>query len=250
VKLYVMTALIGLLACAACEAGTGGTLVDIEVTVESEPQPGLPLGTLDTNTGYRVVLSEAKLGVDAMLAYAPQGQAMTPHRLWLSKALAHGGFDPFNGRRVRAEYKAAGPTLIDLLAPGARALGTVQAEEGTLASATVVFASMVESRTAQAWVRGTATRDGLTIPFEGALTLEDEALLRRVDGIPASGELTAGGKLSFVVRPHVWFEDAHFDRLPENTNGPRPIGPTTQVHTAWSFGARSAKAYETRWSQR
>jgi hypothetical protein len=249
VKVFVMTALMALLAWTACDAGTGGALVDIAVAVESEPQPGQPLGSFDTNTGFRVVLSEAKLAVGALLAYAPEGQAMTPSRWWLGKALAHGGFDPFNGRRVRAEYKTAAPLVIDLLGVGPRALGTLQAEEGALASATVLFAPMVEGRAAQAWVRGTATRDGLSIPFEGALLLQDEALLRRVDGIRAGGELAADGVLTFIFRPHVWFEDAHFDRLLPNESGPRVIEPTTQVHTAWSFGARSAKAYETRWSQ-
>lgn len=240
-------ALCALLSC--CGAGTAGKLVDVELMVMTEQEPGREPGTFTTQTGFEVVLSEAKVALASILVYAPENEARSSLRaFWLGRARAHGGFDPFNGRRVRLEY--AEPLTVDLLADEPRSLGMVTAESGAIASTTLLFADRVEGRLGQAYVRGTATRDGEQIAFEGALALDDEALLRRVDGVHSEGELAAGGTLTLLFKPKLWFDEAHFERLESAADGERQITPSTQVHTAWSFGARSTKAYTTEWSRR
>ena len=79
-----------------------------------------------------------------------------PERLWLalacgvggamawlrdvtgpSVARAHGGTDPLNGRRVRAEWLSQ--VAFDVLSADPRHLGTVDAETGPVATAAITF---------------------------------------------------------------------------------------------------------------
>lgn len=113
-------------------------------------------------------------------------------------------------------------------------------------SASLVFGNLTDHE-GQAWVRGTARRGDEVVEFEGALRLEDEALLRRVDGVPAAGSIGPGGTLLFRVRSFRWFDEAHFDRLAPSTRGARQIDRTSQVHTAWLLASRSSATYSTEW---
>jgi hypothetical protein len=243
----VTRTLLGLLLAlaTACDAGTGGALVDIDVALASAGQQGSPPGRFETSTGFTVMLEEARLQLASLFVYADEGEARAALRsLVFGRALAHGGYDPFNGKRVRVEV--AGPITLDLLATEPMELGAIEAEAGSMESATLVFGDLA-GQPSQAFVRGTATRDGVAIPFEGALELEDEALIRRADGIPARGDLRAGGRLTLRVKLDPMFDEAHFDRLAGEGDGAALITPETQVHTAWVLGVRSPKTFSIEW---
>jgi hypothetical protein len=233
-----------LLLLAACGGETAGELVEIDLSIQVQGQDDLPVGTFETETGFRVVLEEARLGLSSIMVYAQQEQAFKLSDLFLGHALAHGGYDPFNGKRVRVEY--AEPVIVDLLDTAPKELGSVEAEAGAMESATLIFAELA-GRSAQAYVRGTATQGDDVIPFEGELTLPDERLLRRVDGIPIQGSISALGELRVSIRPHLFFDEAHFERL-EGADT-RQLTADTQVHTSWVFGIRSTKTYEAEWNK-
>lgn len=218
---------------AAC-ADTPGAVVPIEVAARGvgNPEP------FETSTGWTVTLDEAWVAVAAFRAYA-EGSVMA--RFGPSLALAHGGTDPLNGRRVRAEWLE--PVVLDALDPTARTLGTIDAETGSLDEASVTLDEPTggDTRGHVAWVRGTATRGEDTIHFEGGLTLEDEVLIRRVENIALEGELAEGDRWVLTADPKLWLADAAFDRLDEGE--PRTITPESQVHGALRLGLRNSRAW-------
>jgi hypothetical protein len=243
-KALAMAACLTLLC--ACEAATGGELVPIDLSLGADPEFEMQAHSgARTQTGWTVILHEAKLAVASALVYAPrEGPSASLRALLFGRALAHGGYDPFNNRRVRVEYK--GPVTLDLVGDAPLAIAELEAETGALDSATWVFATL-EGTSAQAWARGTARRGEEEVTFEGFLTMEEGPLLRRVDGIPVDGELRTGGTLELRVNPLRWFDEAHFDRLARSSEGPRQITRDSQVHTAWLFSVRSSKTYAARW---
>jgi hypothetical protein len=166
-------------------------------------------------------------------------------------ARAHGGTDPLNGRRVRAEWLRQ--TAFDAT-PGAEPLllGTIEAESGEVDAVTVTL-NPPDAANADAvhghhlWARGEATKDAQTIRFEGGLDIPDEGLSRRVEDIPIDAFLEQGGRWTITVRPEEWFQDADFDRLTEHSvDGVYLITPESQVRSAWFLGARSSRAYAAR----
>ncbi len=237
--------LILTLTLAACEAGTGGELVEVEVAIASVAQGEAGLASFTTSTGWTVALSEATLSVDSVLVYEAAADDLTLSGLFVGRARAHGGYDPLNGKRVRLELR--GPFVIDLLDPSEQALQAVEAEAGEMGSAAVLFADDLEGERVQARVRGTATKGDEVIAFEGALTLEDEPLLRRVEGIRAQGEIAAGGKVLLHIQPSLLLDEAHFERLEPRGDAPRLITKDEQVHTAMRFGTRSSHTYSIEW---
>jgi hypothetical protein len=236
----------GLWFLCACSAGTAGELVPIALSVEVDGQAGAAPGSFDTESGWHVELEEARLALGSVLVYAPE-QSAAWRSLFIGHARAHGGFDPFNGRRVRAEY--VGPVELDLLAPEPRELGSLDAEAGRAADATLTFDATLAERAAQGFVRGSARRDGEVLHFAGALELADERLLRRVDAIPADFRVGAGGRIRVHIALHALFSEAHFERLTKTVAGEHPITAASQVHTAWVFGLRSPRTYRIEWSK-
>lgn len=218
-------------------ADTGGSLVPIEITTRGTDATE-PFGT---TTGWTVTLDEAWVAVAAFRAYADESLAQL---LVPSRAYAHGGTDPLNGRRVRAEWFSS--VVLDALDPAVRVLGLVDGETGAVDEVGVSLEqpSGGDTRGRVAWVRGQAERDGETVAFEGGLELEDEPLVRRVENITLEGELAANDRLLLTADPRVWLADAAFDRLPENDHGePRTITSDSQVHGALRLGLRSTRAW-------
>ena len=87
------------------------------------------------------------------------------------------------------------------------------------------------------------------MPFEGGLDLEDDPLVRRVDGVPVLGEgrparLEEGVVMTLGVDPSRWLAEADFSEMA--ASGSDVIEEGSQPHRAWLLGARSAGSYAAR----
>jgi hypothetical protein len=241
-----------------CESGTGGRAVHLRLAVASAPAAGEPLGVFSTETGWRVTLSEAYVSLGPIYVYADPG--VTAARVLggsfgLPVARAHAGHDHLGGRAVRAEF--LGQVVFDALSPAGLDLGEVEGTAGHAAELTVDLrpprgadaAAEAPLRGRQAWVEGVAERDGARVWFRGGLDIPDEALARRVSGIPVDADIDDGGTLILEVHLRAWFAAAHFDRLTaQDPDGAFVITSASQPRTAWYLGVRSAAAYSTRWN--
>jgi hypothetical protein len=234
--------LIGsMLPLAACDEPTEGRI----------GEAAAPPGSFDTKTGWHVELSRATLALAPVYVYAPAtGPVASPltELFGVPKALAHGGHDPFSGRNVRAELLDA--VVVDALDPSLTQGAEIAAEAGVVDSVTVVLGEHASPETSghQAWVEGTATKDGTTVEFFGGLDLPDDPLVRRVENVSIAAELDAGGTILVGLRPGLWFSNAHFDRLDAvGPDGRFEIGPTSQVRNAWYLDLRRADAFRARW---
>lgn len=246
--LFSLCSSVALLAMACGE--TEGQVVTIDVALETADSPA----SFTANTGWEVRLDEARIALGPLFAFAPrlEGGTMATLRTFLFPvARAHGGTDPLNGRRVRAEWLSQ--VAFDAT-PGADAvvLGTIEAESGRVDAVMVTLdppdpANAAATHDHHLWARGEATKDGRTIRFEGGLDIPDEGLSRRVEDIPIDAFLDQGGRWTISVRPEEWFQDADFDRLTQqNAEGVYLITPESQVRSAWFLGARSSRAYTAR----
>ncbi len=92
-------------------------------------------------------------------------------------------------------------------------------------------------------VSGEAMRDGETVSFSGAISLEENEF-RRVEGIFLDAFLTEGSRVEVTVDPRVWLDGVAFDRL----DG-QEIEDVSQAHSAWRIGLRSARAFRARFNQ-
>ena len=229
---------------------TEGQVVTVDVALETSDAPT----SFTTNTGWEVRLDEARIALGPLFAFAPrfEGRTMaTLHAFLFPVARAHGGTDPLNGRRVRAEWLSQ--VAFDAT-PGTNplVLGTIEAESGQVDAVTITLdppgsANAAAMHDHHLWARGEASKGDRTIRFEGGLDIPDEGLSRRVEDIPIDAFLEEGGRWTITVRPEEWFQDADFDRLTEQSaDGVYLITPESQVRSAWFLGARSSRAYAAR----
>jgi hypothetical protein len=241
-----------LLACVPVLGGCGsteGSVVTVDVALEAPSSPS----TFTTKTGWEVRLDEASIAMGPLFAFAPRfdGGAIAAIRSFLLPvAHAHGGTDPLNGRRIRAEWL---PQIVfDAISEEPLLLGAIEAESGLVDAVTVTLNPPGSDQAAilhghHLWVRGEATKDSTSIRFEGGLDIPDEGLSRRVENIPIDAFLEKGGRWVVTVHASQWFQDAQFDRLTEqNGEGVFLITPESQVRSAWFLGARSTRAYGAR----
>jgi len=236
----------------ACDSGTQGRAVAFELALESALSDGATQrGVFDTDTGWRVVLDEARIALGPIYLYADPGalSLRSIGRALVPTAHAHGGADMYLGRIVRGEY--LDPVVFDALAPGRRALGSVSGRAGHSSALRIDIADPAADvdgllRAHSAWVHGVATKDGVDVTFEGGLDIADDGLARHVDGVPMDVAIDDGVTVVVALHLRAWLAAAHFDRLTEQgSDGTYAIGTTTQVHTAWYLGARSLPAFST-----
>lgn len=256
-RLHMLT-LLPLLAALACD-GTPGREVTFRMELRTASVAGQPPGRFTTDGGWEVELDQAWIALGPIYLWEKpfHTAARLPLRrrmfdLMIPTAHAHPGDEHFAGGAVFGEW--VDQILYDALA-GQRSLGEVVGDAALVQSFTVVLDPPRErlrlegdpTRGFQAWVSGTATREGEVIPFEGGLQIDGGPLNRRVDGIPVEAQLEDGGL--FVVELHLdrWFRDANFSRLEPNGDGPRLITTGSQVHSAWYIGARGFGAFTGRW---
>ena len=201
----------------ACSAGTGGRAISIEMALSGTDEP-----SFTTTLGWDVELSMARITVGPVRIFAP-ADAPIAQLLLPSRAFAHGGLDPLDGRAVRGELlelielDALDPMSVERAAPG---------EEGPVDEVSVELVPPRMGATAQ--VAGEAMRDGETVSFSGEISLEEDEF-RRVEGIELAAFLTEGSRVEVTVDPRI--EDV------------------SQAHAAWRIGLRSARAFHAQFSQ-
>jgi len=254
-RVFTVALIVGALTAlgaVACDSGTEGRAVTFEIALESAVSAGgTERGVFDTDTGWHVMLDEARIALGPIYLYADPGalSLRTICRALVPTAHAHGGADMYLGRIVRGEY--LDPVVFDALAPERRALGSVSGRAGHSSTLRVDIADPAADvagllRAHSAWAHGVATKDGARVTFEGGLDIPDEALLRHVDGVPMDVAVDDGVTVVVALHLRAWLAAAQFDRLTEQSaDGTYAIGSTTQVHTAWYLGARSLSAFST-----
>ena len=216
----------------ACSAGTGGRAINIEIALAGTDEPSF-VNTL----GWSVELSEASVTLGPVYVFAP-ANAPTASLLpsmaafGVSRARAHGGLDPLDGRAVRGELveqvliDALDPTPIVRAAPG---------EEGPVDEVAVEL--LPPTMGASARVSGVAMREGQTVEFSGEMTLSEDEF-RRVEGIALDAFLVEGSRVSVRVDPRSWLSGVAFDRLEG-----QPLQAASQTQAAFRIGLRSARAF-------
>jgi hypothetical protein len=264
-KGIVLAVALTAIGCAAEGSGTGGRAVLYEVALEP-PAYMADSGHFETASGWDVELSEAVVAIGPFYIYenSSQSQARSEEEfdLWsfaselvLPTAHAHPGDVWFDGGILRGEY--LGQFAFDLLDGQAVSLGTARGIAGEVGSVTVILdppdASTLGATEAlyghHAWVVGTATKDGVTIEFEGGIDLEADGVVRQVDGVTLDELLDDDGTVVIGVHPRKWFDEAQFDTLTEVAESGRMlITPNDQVAIAWRLGLRSPLGYWARWT--
>jgi hypothetical protein len=174
-------------------------------------------------------------------------------------------------------FERGGATLraLDLLAPGASPLGPANARNGLYRSVSFAFpdgtqvpdggvvGAMLQGHSMA--VRGEATREGRTIPFEGTLDLGPlgagaegssgrpftvyGVAFDRPEGLHLESADSVHDRVAVRVELARFFDQADFSTLPEpSTPGPRrTVEATSQVATAWRLGVRDPHAYRVGW---
>jgi len=243
-RTFLLSSLSMILAAIAppgCTAGTGGGIVEIDAAFQGRDEArSFAVGD------WEVVLEEARIALGPAYAFAPREEELTfLERLSpRSIARAHGGFDPLDGRMVRAEL--LDQVAVDALSADPVVLPTL-AEVGPSNELAVTLLPPTDANEAvmhghQAWVRGVATRGDEERVFEGGLVVEDEGSARRVSNIDLDAVFSEGGTLTVQVDARRWLDGVDFERIPAE------ITPDSQAHAAWRIGARSPAAYAVTWT--
>lgn len=240
---------------------TEGRRVRVRFRFVALAEAGYPLGESDTDTGFHVALSEARLALGPLYVLKPKTAVAPRARLHVrlaslfgpSPARAHGGVDPVSGLGIVAQsleqlgFDALDATPVDT-APSIGSFGEAGSVVLELDPPVGAIAEALHGH--HAYVEGVATKDGATIPFAGGIDLADEGTLRRVENIALAGTLDEGGIITIGIRPGLWLAGARFDRLgPADASGIHPIAPGSQVYGALTIGVRSASAYEASYSE-
>ncbi len=220
------------------------------MAAESIPPAGERLGRMETRSGWQITLEEARIVVGPIYLFTnspPSASRWLPlgERLlgWMiPRALAHSGFDQFDGGEVKGEY--LGQLVIDALHPGVQPIATLRGIAGPIRSATLELNPAAPSHAFElhghhVWVRGLAVRGDESIRFEGGLDLPDDGHLRKVVGIPADLELGEGSAVVLELHVERWFAEADFSTSEgRGVDETRTIDAGTQVHAAWLQGVR------------
>lgn len=260
-RVVALAVTLGLSAC----GDTVGNEVSFRFAVSTATESGKAPGVFTTTTGWDVTLDEAIVAIGPVYLHenSPHLASGATSRfrnglgrlasLLVRPAYAHAGDDHFEGGAVLGEWLEQ--HAIDLTAPGLHVLGESVGDEATVRAYTVQLdpprAPIVRNgdptRGFPVYVSGEAVKDGVTVRFRGGLTLTSER--RRVEGLATEITLAEGGTFVLELHPRAWFDAAHFERLPESTDpdGYRTITTDNQVHAAWMIGARSTRAFSTRW---
>lgn len=246
-----------LVVAAGCESNTGGEPVQLDLAFESADASG----RFETLTGWDVRLEEAHIALGA--AYFQQNPALLAQLRdsILPPAHAHPGHDFFAGGEVRAEW--LGQVVFDALDDRPTWIRGVRGIAGSVRSWTLIVepprpdtdgAGVLEGY--RAYVVGEATRDGLTVAFEGGLetldTQQSDTGGVRFEGLPIDAELTSGTAVMVDVDVRTWLDEADFERLLDedgaclevSPNGRCTITADSQVHNAWVLGLTTRRAFD------
>lgn len=238
-----------LVTISACEPGTGGRRVMFDLAIEAAPSSR----SFRTALGWDVTLEEACVSVGPLYLYAQPGLSASLRRAydWLvPSAHAHPGVDHFNGGEVRGEWLEQ--IAVDLTSSGRVDLGAREGIAGEARSATIgIHPPQAEAlgaptclRSHQAYVVGSATRDDVTVRFEGGLDIEDVGTKRRMQ-IATAVVIDDQRRLLVTVDPRPWFDHMKFDELTvDATTKHALIAPGSQAILAWELGLQTVGAFE------
>ena len=241
-----VTALCGLaaalVATARCgDAGdtTGRVRVTFPVTVRGINP------TSDNATGWHVVVEEARVAVGPLRWY--EGPPIFARRLFqFGVAFAH------PGHYVPGEALAdiTSQRVVDLTAASPTPLEDATGVSGDALSATfelrppgsALGPSAAGLHGLALWPRGTATRAGVTVRFEGGVAVD-----YAVRGIPARATFASGGSADVAVDLAQWFDRADFATLTAGADGTAQISAGSEVANGLYRGATSGAAYLFSW---
>lgn len=243
-----VTALCGLaaalVATARCgDAGdtTGRVRVTFPVTVRGINP------TSDNARGWRVVVEEALVAAGPLRWY--EGPPIFARRLFqFGVAFAH------PGHYVPGEALAdiTSQRVVDLMVPTPTPLEDATGVSGDALSATIELrppgTTLGPSASAlhglAVWTRGTATRAGSTVRFEGGVTID-----YAVRGIPARARFAPGGSMAVSVDLARWFDLADFSTLTAPSPGEvAPIAAGGAVANALYRGTTNGAAWLFAWN--
>lgn len=221
----------------ACSAGTGGRAINIEIALSGTDEPSFV-----NSLGWNVELSEASVTLGPVYVFAPANAPTAslapslspfgPPLFGTSRAFAHGGLDPLDGRAVRGELIEQ--LLIDALDPTPQ-VRPAPGEEGLVDEVAVEL--IPPSTGATARIAGVAMRGDDTVEFSGELSLNEDEF-RRVEGIALDAFLEEGSLVSVRVDPRSWLSGVAFERLQG-----QPLQGASQAQAAFRIGLRSGRAF-------
>lgn len=240
-----------LIVAAACDSGTSGRLGEVSLSASSLAEGSAPLGVFPTDTGWSVVLTEAKLVLGGVYVFSPDPAEQSALAALFAPPLAraHGGVDPLAGRTVRAQWLE--PFVFDALSTTELDLGVDLAEVGEadalelrLVTPPTELAPATSGHVA--YVAGSATKGAVTVDFAGGLDVPDVGTLRRIESIAFDATLDDGGRVALGLRVATWFRGVHFDRLPpaDPAGGIAPLAAGSQPYEALRLGIRNPLSYE------
>lgn len=274
---------VAALAASACASATGGKRFEFQARAGGVIPDGVrtDAGFVFTNAnGWTITLDRASvtLGPVYLNVVAPLRQETTGLLgLFVKNAWAHGEGHLGSGRVVG---EVLGQVTFDALSPEPVAFptsGSVTQED--IRSAEIWFyprpgvsPETTKIDTVALDVRGTAERDGTTVPFRGSLVLDDtwqpeqaagtrgtQAItdIRQVRGVPAAFYPVEGGTLDVRIDVTRLFRGADFGNLAANPKDPdgttrlvqSKTGSVTtdQVMTNLYQGLRATGSYTVRW---
>lgn len=241
-----LAAMVG--ACAHCGDGgdtTGRVRVTFPVAVR-----GINAES-DSSLGWHVSVERAFVAVGPVRWYEGPpifGLNVFERLVGVRLAYAHPGH--YVPGEALADVTAQ--RVIDLMAPSPTALDTATGVSGEALSARIELhppgAELGLSATPlhglALWTRGTATRGGVTVRFEGGVAVD-----YAVRGVPARATLGPAGSFLLSVDLAQWFDRADFSTLPPAAPGEAaPITATSEVANGLYRGATNGAAYIFAWT--
>jgi hypothetical protein len=227
--------------CAACTSETTGERVSLQWVLDQDDRG--EHREMQTQTGYRVQLDEARVELASVYLYAPPSARLSAlawlERSLVSTAYAHGGVDNEAGRRVLAEWTQ--PTSVDALGAPLD-LDATDAEGGTVDAVKLVLKDGV-----LAHVKGRAERDGEHWRFEAEISPAED-VVRAVELIELDEAIDQRSVVHIRVQPKTWLELCDFSRLAEGAPDADSaetiqVAADSQVGRALSIGVRSPNAF-------
>lgn len=242
-----------------CGDTTGSERVRFAVEVGGVERDAAQPLTFTNDQGWSITLSEARVAFGPLYlnTLAPlEGDRRSPLQrlgdLLLPSAYADGESHLSSGRIVaqvttQVEVDALAPALVAV--PG----GGDGVDDAALTGEVWLFNRDGALGGAAVRVAGVARRDGLEVPFEGALVIDQSLVTtggsldtaRKVRGIPAPLTPSGGGALRVRIDPRGWFEGADFRELTAGTAREGRYRFTSQdnVGRAFSNRARARAAF-------
>jgi hypothetical protein len=244
-----VTALCGLAAALVATArcgDAGDTTGRIRVTFPVTVQGTNPVS--DNSLGWHVVLEQAFVAVGPVRWY--EGPPIFGRNVF-ERALSFGVAFAHPGHYVPGEALAdiTSQRVIDLMAATPTPLDTATGVSGDALSATLELhppgASVASASSLHGlalWTRGTATRAGVTVRFEGGVAVD-----YAVRGIPARATFGANGSASIAVNLAQWFDRADFGTLTAGADGTAPITAGGEAANGLYRGVTNGTAYAFTW---